>query len=170
MRIYEQSNFSVDVDGYTIEILVTLERRKCTDRSIDLKPVSNFMVATFSGSIAAKSRRICIHQIVPTIKDLKLDKHPGIAQLCALWQRWHLNESRSGTRLQLKILEAYGYVRGSGATYAEKCKVLRDAGKLNDRGHEFGMGFLAEPMPLVVQDEIRAVVASLGGKFRERTE
>jgi hypothetical protein len=165
----QQADIKLKVGGYIIEISIVLSPHKCHERSIDLKRVSEITSVTFSGKVlSGTGRALCAYQIVPTLRDIGLDEaHPALGELCDIWERWHLNDRRNGTREQIEIIEEQ--VPSLVATYSGKCQILKNLGMLKDRGFEYGTDLLVEPLPLEVEKEIRQIVADLGSEFRIRS-
>jgi hypothetical protein len=163
-RVIEFANVKIKWGEYGVEILVEMERCYPVRRSIDLKIVKGFTKVYFSGTISSENRALCIGDIAETLRDLKVEPESGLGQLCAIWERWHMNSMRHGTRRQLEIIKG----SGCGGRYDDCCRVLKSKRLLKDHGHTYGTDWLAEPLPPEVETELRDLVTSLGGKFRSR--
>lgn len=117
----------------------------CRPGKIDRKNV--FVKIRFDGrelsitGVIAPTRRgdaDCCGQITDELSEIT-DFGPGwdakmVKRLQAIWERWHLNGMRAGTKRQQKILEANAdKLTGFINRYGQALEILEDAGAQPDR-------------------------------------
>lgn len=73
-------------------------------------------------------------------------------KLCDVWDRWHLNDMRAGTKKQEDAIRELRRTRHIGYKYEEACEYLDEIGLLVDEGYKFGSSWLTEEVP---QDVLR---------------
>ncbi len=73
-------------------------------------------------------------------------------RIVELWDRWHLNDMKAGTRLQQECLATYG--KDERYDYDVACKRLADNNLLIDRGYKYGSAWLVEIVPTDVLREL----------------
>lgn len=101
--------------------------------------------------------------------------HPMVAELCDLWDQWHLNDMRAGTVNQMRILEVEDRDAPQMLTADDETPranprtdyldwaygVLGSAFLLFDRDYKFGNEWLFEPMPRKVVNRIKALALAI---------
>jgi hypothetical protein len=107
-------------------------------------------------------------QSVGFIRDAWAD-HPVVQEMCDVWDKWHLNDMRSGTRAQA---EAVAALRAGGveATYDACVEHLGRIGLLTDdsvvvggKPYRYGTAWLAEPLPVEIEERLREMRADVAG-------
>jgi len=86
---------------------------------------------------------------------------PEVRELCEIWNRWHLNHMRAGTREQSKVLESRPDTNPTTDWYYDSCLYLARKGLLFDRGYQFGYEWLFEPIPKKVIARINYLVEKI---------
>jgi hypothetical protein len=72
-----------------------------------------------------------------------------------VWERWHLNDMRTGTIAQEEAIRA---MPKSGAyNYSDACAFLKDRGLLEDNGYVYGTAWLKEKVPGDVMEFLAAL-------------
>lgn len=85
---------------------------------------------------------------------------PKVAELCDIWDRWHLNDLRAGTRIQEDTLRGKKN-RSKHEHYTWACNYLRRKGLLVDRGYKYGAEWLFEPIPAKVVARIKVLAKKI---------
>lgn len=122
-------------------------------QTIDLEPVSSFWELSIQGTVTHHGKGEGISaagQIVGGILRLYPER-TDVARIAAIWERWHLNGMKAGTREQAAAL--VGLLPGVD-WYDMACARLESAGLLVDRGYKYGSKWLVEPLPEAVLREI----------------
>lgn len=154
-----------------VEVNVAAEPPTHVRRTIDLAPASSPIYTVSISGFIWNPRHTdveCGGQCQDTIRALFPDD-PHVRMLCDLWDRWHLNALKAGTRVQKAALDAYR--AGRRATdpeweyprldhYTACCAVLRDLGLYEDRGYRYGHEWLIEPLTDEGRDAIVAICAA----------
>jgi hypothetical protein len=89
----------------------------------------------------------------------------AVRALCTLWERWHLNDMKAGTRAQQEALAAAEFRPGSH--YDGASKFLEARGLNPDKGYKYGAAWLVEVIPDEVIAEIETLCLGLGAEFTE---
>lgn len=155
-----------------VRITLTVELRKaeaCAPYlTIDLEPVGTADDRTYTelsicASIEERARnnRWCDAAFGQCRDEVlkHFSKRPGVAELVAIWDRWHLKGLNAGTRAQNEAIADVGGPDWYGSALARLVKRGID----EDRGYRFGSAWLVEQIPADVLDELRALCAKLGG-------
>lgn len=162
--------------GLIIRVELREESRPRT-RTIDLEPVSEpLLLLSISGSYGlictnpprpnqdevAFDREKCnslrtdaCGQITTTAEQFSehCSKAAQIREIVSVWQRWHLNDLRAGTREQMA---AIAHIQKNHFWYEDACEHLKEIGLYEDRGYKFGHAWLYEPMPENVIAQIKS--------------
>jgi hypothetical protein len=126
-------------------------------RSVDLKKRQRpLLTVSFTGSVTFQSTG-GNHggQCVETIRKI-WGHRPEIAELCDLWDRWHLNDLRAGTRKQSEALRGKKN-RSKHEHYTWACNYLKRKGLLVDQGYKYGAEWLFEEIPATVVKRIKSL-------------
>jgi hypothetical protein len=86
---------------------------------------------------------------------------PDVAELCDLWERWHLNDMRAGTKAQMEIVRNLRKCPVSSDWYTWACFSLKSHGLLEDHGYTFGREWLFEVIPATVVKRIKVLVRKI---------
>lgn len=155
------------IDGTTAGLhgtLVITFQRKSTEgfRSVDLKR-SRAKLLTLSiigtikyGVTGPQSSGQCVDEVRKVWGD-----DPLVAELCDIWDQWHLNDLRSGTRAQMAVIKNLGRcpVKADWFTWASLNLKVNDL--LVDRGYSFGREWLFEKIPATVVERIRTLAKEI---------
>lgn len=102
-------------------------------------------------SICGASHALGCGQILKNVAALYGDI-PKVAELVAIWERWHLNDMNAGSPKQEDFL------RGKHLCYEEALKALGAVGLLQDDGYTYGSAWLFEALP----EDVVTFLTSLG--------
>jgi hypothetical protein len=86
---------------------------------------------------------------------------PEVAELCDLWNRWHLNDIRAGTKAQMEFIRKLGKCPVSSDWYTWACSSLKVNNLLIDQGYTFGNAWLFELIPATVVKRIKALAKEI---------
>jgi hypothetical protein len=148
---------------YTGSIELTIEVRKKTNSNgltIDLERTpSELVCVSLVGSTYRNQREDCGGQCQDTIAQIWANE-PSVQRIVALWERWHLNDMRAGTRAQEEYLRQYRPAYLPPYSYYDAACVNLTAAKLHpDRDYRYGSQWLYEDVPQEVLDELVALFA-----------
>jgi len=90
----------------------------------------------------------------------------SVTELCDLWDRWHLNGMRAGTRAQAEHLREHPpaepfYPVGH---YEKAMEILKAADLYTDRGYKYGQSWLVELLPDDVLKRLGEICRAFGAK------
>ena len=147
-----------------IEVELKLHRRHYAEqRDIDLNPVPD-TYAEFSvcGTIDVKGKYRWEYysggQNLDEIAELYPD-NTLIQEIVGLWNQYHLNDLKAGSRPQTEFIKQYEKDNPSWRyDYSAACDLLRDAGLYIDRGYKYGHAWLLEILPEEVKNRIREII------------
>lgn len=90
-----------------------------------------------------------------------------IKRLVAIWEQYHLNDMKAGTRKQTEAIESWTK-QGNRYDYTEAVNHLKAIGLYEDNGYKYGHGWLYQPVPESVITEIKTLCDELSAqKFAE---
>jgi hypothetical protein len=152
-----RSNSSEYCNGY-LEIRLAYKDKE-NFRSIDLKKSNGkLLTLSISGNIKfGISGGSCCGQCVSEVREI-WGHNPEIAELCDLWERWHLNDLVAGTRKQMEVIRSMGKCPVPAGWYAWACLNLKTQDLLVDQGYTFGHEWLYEPLPAKVVKRVKTLV------------
>ena len=144
----------------TLEVEIkTVESERST---IDLEDITEYKVLAITGELreftGGRPSLSCSGQI----KDEMITKNKTKLRLIEIWQRWHLNDQKSGTRKQNECLDNWKD-RPKGWSYEEDCQYLKEHSLYNDNGYRYGTAWLVEILPDEIMKEIDILCSKLGG-------
>lgn len=149
-----------------VELELSLRTLDGTRRTVDLEEVDGCRELSVVGRVwnHLHTDIIAGGQLVDLIAR-SFPEDARVQRIAALWQRWHLNGMKSGTRAQRACLTGYelGCQDGSGDPYPSACRyddacgVLKACGLLEDRGYRYGSSWLCDPLPPEVEAEVLAL-------------
>jgi hypothetical protein len=136
-------------------------KNKGSSRSVDLKKsTGKLLTLSIVGDVNFGLRRgeTC-GQCIDTVREI-WGHIPEVAELCDLWERWHLNDIIAGTSVQMAALRG---VVGQPKVdwYDWACKELASKNLLVDRGYTFGHDWLYETIPAKVVARIKALAKAI---------
>lgn len=145
---------------YRAELELRLSYHEEERLSIDLEPVSAFWELAVTGLVSHNARPdddgiSACGQIVDDVVRLYPERI-DLARIAAIWERWHLNDLKAGTREQTAALNSFwrGEEKNPLDWYDRSVAYLAEAKLLEDRGYRFGSQWLVEPLPEAVLREI----------------
>lgn len=134
--------------------------------SVDLEPVKRFtelsICCDYKDTHGCEGGGQCLNtvcELFPEIAELQM--------LLPLWERWHLNGMKPGTRKQDAVLEQHRLKNPDWRyDYDTACHVLRDAGLYIDADYNYGHAWLCELIP----DHVIAAIRSITERLAERVK
>lgn len=96
----------------------------------------------YRGQVSGELRRLIDAEpstLKFSVKDVK--------KLCDIWDRWHLNHMRAGTKKQEDAIRKWRKTHSGDYTYNNACKYLSEIGLLVDDGYKYGTSWLTEEVP-----------------------
>jgi len=78
----------------------------------------------------------------------------ALKKILRLWKRWHLNDMMPGTKRQMQALKRAGLDQ---VDYEKQVTYLKWIDLYNDRGFEYGSGWLYEPLPEDIKQQIDSI-------------
>jgi hypothetical protein len=164
-----ETKFKHERTHYKCVIRVTIDSKLAhAERTIDLEPAGTYRTLNICGDLYEQKRngRWSLSrsgQIESELTgDLRSAMSPQMLDLCTLWQEWHLNDMRLGTREQREMLK-----KCASADYNHRVECLKSNNLYEDRGYAYGNEWLVEPISPQVIGQIKRIVKALGGNFKE---
>jgi len=156
----ELSLGKVAYNGKTKSNEVTLElrietKKECIDWDT-LKPIKNVTELAISGNIW-NSKKTDIYsggQNLDTISEFIKTKE--FNRIKSIWEEYHLNDMKAGTKAQTEAIRKWE-AKGNKYDYTNACNHLKKIGLLNDRGYQYGTGWLCQQIPSEVIKEIETL-------------
>lgn len=90
----------------------------------------------------------CLNEISKHIKT------PEFKRIRQIWEQYHLNDMKAGTKLQCQAIELWER-RGNKYDYTAACEHLKVIGLYEDEGYKYGHQWLFEPIPAEIITEIK---------------
>jgi hypothetical protein len=136
----------------TVEIKIELKEKETATHYETLQTISNVPVFTASGGIwnNIKSDYICCGQMIDEIAKL-FPNYKQVQRIKEIWERFHLNDMKTGTKKQTEIRNETKLT-----DYEEICAYLKLVGCYEDNGYKYGHGWLYEPIPEDILNEIKS--------------
>ncbi len=160
--------------GSQADLEITLEEKETVSPhlSTDLQELLIATKLSISGNIwrPDKSDIFSGGQNSEEIKKL----FPGnemVQKIIRIWERWHLNDLKSGTNKQDEILNQYKEDNPDWRySYTEACDILKRNDLYIDRDYKYGYAWLTEELPQEVIDFITSLASVTSGAFIENKE
>lgn len=142
-----------------VELTLRLER-KTGGTDIDGNTVDMATAVAITGDVwdAHKTAIVSGGQCQDFIRQLfPADKK--VQRICDLWDRWHRNDMRTGSRVQCEFVAEMRERFNKPFAYADERQLLELVGLSPDPefGYKYGSGWLIEPIPAGVQEELVAL-------------
>ena len=117
---------------------------------IDLKPLATvtelFISADYHGSGGQCQDTIGDYFAIHPVERWRVK----VLRLLEMWDRWHLNTMRAGTRAQREALNGQPFIN-----YDAQCHYLQsNTAAYEDRGYKYGHAWLSEVIPDNILEEI----------------
>ncbi len=156
-------------EPYRVQLDIELRRKESVEPklTIDLEPCPRYTELSICALVWYKGDRLndpssagqCVDLVHEWFGDQSASDAvttASIAELCDLWDRWHLNGLIAGSRAQRDHLEVN---KPQGpfypTSYYEKaCEILKAANLYEDRGYKYGSAWLVEPLPVAVMARV----------------
>lgn len=140
------------------ELELTLRWHEGSAQTTDLEPVEGYWSLSICGGIwdSRETDLVACGQNVDEVAGF----FPGdarVQRIKAIWDRWHLNDIKAGTRAQSEFLDNWLKQSGERYDYTKVCVALDTAGLLVDRGYKYGSAWLVEVVPAEVLLEVRGL-------------
>lgn len=134
-------------------------------RTIDLQTVpADSLELTISGSASSGSGGQISEDLRAAAEECGIS---DVIELCSIWDRWHLNGLKAGTRAQMTYLET---VPTTGRTFEGVKAALLEAGLQPDTNtlpgspYSYGSAWLYEPLPVDVATRLETLCTALDGQ------
>jgi hypothetical protein len=128
-------------------------------RTIDLENIHEFNRLSIVGDIYRGGRMESCGQVYDAVRALFKD-NVSIQMICDIWQRWHLNDLKAGTREQNAVIDKV-FSDEHRYNYDEACEVLKEKNLYVDRGYKYGSEWLVEPLPQDIINKVRELFPSV---------
>ena len=118
-------------------------------------------VLSMQGQIGGRngSSGQCYEEIMDTYNKAPKQKQFELLQkICAVWERWHLNDLRAGTPRQMAALRELKKSQGKIGDYDAQLKYLESRNLVEDNGYKYGSAWLFEPLPQDVLNFIQKLI------------
>lgn len=89
-----------------------------------------------------------------------------LKRLVEIWEEYHLNDLKAGTKKQTAALEGLKYERGDW--YDAAVKHLKSAKLYDDNGYQFGSAWLYQPLPEKIIDEVEKLCDELNASVKTK--
>lgn len=145
----------------TVEIEIKPRKNINSVRTVDLEPAGDMDEFSMRGNVW-NLRRTDIYSGGQNRYEIGrlCGSGPKVRRLIEIWDRWHLNCLKAGTRAQQAAIDAHKTANPDWRHgYTAACEVLEAKGLLVDRGYKYGSAWLVEPLPAEVREEVEALVA-----------
>lgn len=163
------------VNDVTVEVELTMKKSPAPHLDIDFRPCGDYEELSMTGEIwnAARTDIIqggpCLDAVAGFFPD-----NADVQKLVEIWRRWHLNGMRPGTREQLRHLDEFR-VKDPLNQYNRDCEVLEKAsllmvGPQNYKNFMYGHGWLVEPLPPEIVQEVRDICGRLSPRQAEKPD
>lgn len=125
-------------------------------RSIDLKKRRTpLLTLSITGTVRDQRGAEWSGQCTDVVRKV-WGAYPEVVELCDLWDRWHLNDLRAGSRKQSDALRGKKN-RTKHDHYTWACNYLKRKGLLTDQGYRYGNAWLFEEIPATVVARIKTL-------------
>ncbi len=124
------------------------EKRRKAIVKIELKNTDGKYKLSMCGEIKKYSWGQCNGEFRKYI----VTQRQNFDRIMEVWEKYHLNDMHAGTPKQEKFVRAY--CKNHSYDYGAICEELKKAGLYEDNGYRYGSGWLYEPIPESVLDEI----------------
>jgi len=141
------------------ENLITIELEVRTkDRAINydtLEEVTNVPEISICGTAWNRLHTDCIMggQCIDLL--VKIVKTKRIRRIEEIWNKYHLNDMKAGTKLQTEAIEHWR--EQNKYDYTQACEYLKSIGLYEDRGYKYGHGWLYMPIPENILEELKTI-------------
>jgi hypothetical protein len=159
--------------SYPVYLDITLNCQPEERVTIDLEKIKGVATLSISGRIGRNA--ICCGQIQDELRqglitgDFTPEDFDAVWALLEIWDRWHLNDLKAGTRKQEAILDRYKVKVGrDNLGYEEQVRILKHNDLLEDSGYRYGSAWLTEPMPDGTGKTLKKILERLGVEFEEK--
>lgn len=83
-----------------------------------------------------------------------LIKTPKVRRIWEIWSEYHLNDLQAGTKVQTEALKAWSGYKENVFDYVNECEFLKSIDLYEDRGYQYGHGWLFKPVPESIVKEL----------------
>jgi len=122
-----------------------------------LEPIENIFELSICGNVWNGSHTDIVSGGQNIDELVKLIRTPKMRRIHAIWQAYHLNDTRAGTKTQTAYLDGLK-AAGWKYDYSAACEQLKSIGLYEDKGYKYGHGWLYQPIPQDVIDEINELL------------
>jgi len=149
------------------EVFLEIELRECASvaphLTIDLEPVEMYIELAICGNAWNNRKTDFVYcgqiydMILENVDDYKKLLMPKgkLRRILEVWERWHLNGMRAGTRKQNTAAKEAPRDQYNRYSYDETCNYLKKEGIYEDRGYKYGHAWLVEVLPDEIIEEVK---------------
>lgn len=158
--INRKIQFVAGASRVAIEVRIEPTSKPASSRTIDLLPISgDALELSITGETPDSSG-----QCVDSVRDLG-EGNADVARLCDIWDAYHLNGLKAGTRAQLAYLATLTGAKAYEVATAslEAAGLDPDINTLPGTVYRYGSAWLFEPVPAGVVAELSGILDRLDG-------
>jgi hypothetical protein len=100
---------------------------------------------------------LCLEQV--TKLSINYDTLQSEFTIYKYWHKYHLNDSRAGTKLQTDAIENW-INAGNKYDYTAACEYLKSIDLYLDRSYKYGTAWLVQIMPDEVIEDIKQIISN----------
>lgn len=125
--------------------------------SVDNKPLPGHWVLSICGTIWNSTQTDCSScgQNYARLAEF-FSGNKRFDRIVEIWNRWHLNDMKGGTRAQNAAVAAW-LAAGNAYDYTRIREHLKSLGLEVDGGYTYGTGWMVDELPVDVRNEIIAL-------------
>jgi hypothetical protein len=142
-----------------VDIEIELTQRECTN--FETLQRENINVLSICGNIWNGVHSDCVScgQNLDEIKSTVIGKNPKFLKIYDLWQKYHLNDLKPGTKKQCQVIDLWRKENNiNGFAYTEECEYLKSIDLYFDNAVKWGSQWMAERIPDNVISEIEQLM------------
>lgn len=122
-------------------------RRKATV-TVELRQKPQGLALSITGEV----KGLAYGQCWEDMKELAVEKRSNFDEIIEVWEKYHLNDMRTGTPKQRSAVD--DYCKEHRYDYNAICDYLKEKGLYEDNGYRYGSSWLFEEIPETVLDKI----------------
>jgi hypothetical protein len=138
-----------------VEITIKIEYKDSAISYIDFEKLINVPVILICGAIW-DGRHYDIVRGGQCIDEIyKYVRTPKVKRIMQIWEQYHLNDMKSGSKKQTDALELWRKENNiTGWDYAAACEYLKSIDLYMDKGYKYGTAWLYMPVPVEIINEL----------------
>jgi len=143
----------------SVEVKIELQEKECTN--FETLQRENMKVLSICGSIWDAVHFDCVScgQNLDEIKATATGKNPKFLKIYDLWQKYHLNDLKPGTKRQCAAIDIWRKKNNiKGFAYTEEGEYLKSINLYYDNAVEWGHQWMCESIPDNIIKEIEQLI------------